>query len=167
MKKKVLIGIILIVVLGILAFRVIIPFFYRYYYQKTLQSYQSLLIFFPENEGIDIICLEDGKRVNCTDKTVFRCGEKIELFLKIKSPNNTFYACMNMSYFGLPWVCSNRTFSELRFYEPELVIPSVNGKITFIEIYLFPPKDYASPDELLADIDSAKKIMSLYRDVTC
>lgn len=165
--KKVWIGIVLIVVLGILAFRFIIPFFYRYYYQKTFQSYQSLLTFFPENEGVNIICLEGGERVNCTDKTVFRCGEKIELFSKIENPNSTFYACMNMSYFGLPWICSNRTSSELLFYEPELVIPSINGKITFIEIYLFPPKDYASPDELLADIDSAKKVMSLDRDVRC
>jgi len=165
--KKVWVGIILIVVLGILAFRFIIPFFYRYYYQKTFQNYQNFLTFFPENEGVNIICLENGERVNCTNKTIFRCGEKIELFLKIENPNNTFYACMNMSYFSLPWICSNRTSSELLFYEPELVIPSVNGKITFIEIYLFPSKDYASPDELLADIDSAKKVMSLDRDVRC
>ena len=169
MKKKVWIVISLIVLILVVLFilHFISPLYYRYRYHTAYESYQSYLGLFPEKEGINIICLEDSKKIDCTNKTVFTCGEKIELFVKIANPNNTFYACMNMSYFDLPWVCSNKTSSQLLFYEPELVIPSVNEKITFIEIYLFPPKDYDSPDELLDDIDSAKKIMSLDRDVTC
>jgi hypothetical protein len=145
----------------------IFPLYYRYCYHTAYESYQSYLGLFPEKEGIDIICLEDSKKIDCTNKTVFTCGEKIELFVKIDNPNNTFYACMNMSYFGLPWVCSNKTSSQLLFQEPELVIPSIRGKIPFIEIYLFPPKNYSSLDDLFADISSSKKIMSLYRDVVC
>ncbi|MGC8812105.1 MAG: hypothetical protein ACP5O8_00760 [Candidatus Aenigmatarchaeota archaeon] len=168
--KKVLVRIVALIgafLIAILAFKFIFPFFYRFYYQKTLQNYQNLLNFFPENEGINIICLEDGKRVNCDNKTFFTCGEKIDLFLKIDRPNETFYACMNMSYFNLPWICSNKTSSQLLFYEPELVVPSFKGRIQFIEVYLFPPKDYNSVDDLLADISSSKKIMSLERDVIC
>jgi len=170
MRKRILIGSIVLIVL-ILAISVIFhfisPLYYRYRYHTAYKSYQSYLSLFPEKEGIEIICLEDGKKIRCTEKTVFMCGEKIELFAKIDNTSNTFYACMNMSYFGLPWVCSNKTSSPFFFYEPELVVPSTRGRIPFIEIYLFPPDDYSSLDDLLVNINSSKKTMSLYRDVIC
>jgi hypothetical protein len=169
MKKKVLIGIILLIIFIFSLFHFIIPSCYRYYYSKNYRGlyekvnrYQNQL---PQ-QGIGIICLKDETGELCTNKTTFKCGEKIMLIVKVSS-NGTFYTCMNMSYFNLPWVCGNRSVSSFLFVEPEIVIPSITGRIPFVEVYLFPDKNYTSLGDLLADISSSQKIMSLERYVIC
>jgi hypothetical protein len=43
----------------------------------------------------------------------------------------------------------------------------MNGKVRFIEIYWFPPKDYNEIADFLKDINSSKKIMNIDKEIIC
>jgi hypothetical protein len=137
----------------------------KFYLAASYTNHQEYMNQFPKTQSIKVVCLENDKKTDCTERTTFRCGEKIELFATINK-STPFYACMNMSFFNIELVCSNKT-SSLYFQEPNITIPNANGKVEFIEIYLFPPKDYTTITDFLADMNSSKKIMSLSSDVTC
>ncbi|MBU0546982.1 hypothetical protein KKA72_02360 [Patescibacteria group bacterium] len=169
-NRKILFLIIFLIALLLIVFifRFITPLYFQYQRRAEQERYhEEHLRFFPEEENINIVCLENDEKVNCTDKDLFVCGEKIEIFATIERPGETFYVCMDMNYFGEPWMCSGESQSYFRFYEPEVEVPAINEKIPFIEIYLFPPNNYNALEDFIADIDSSKKIMSLYKNVIC
>ncbi len=190
---KGLVVLLVVVVLFILAF-VTISWFYANSPSSTPTPAASECIW--GSDRLYYVCCVDNnnKQVPCNG---YRCGQRIYVSVNvtniIKASNaslpNPYYICVTNTklvnefigdewkqYYtfnnstGMEFNCKAKTYtlSEKHGVDNWGAIPNINGRIDFMDVYLFPAnRNYSSVNDFMNNINTASLIFSLSNNVTC
>jgi hypothetical protein len=137
----------------------------------------------PE-EGVNICCYEGGVMSLCNNKDSFKCGERIELRIRLKKIDIPSYICINQTFHPPPPIeptdftvfYSDALFtcSEDPMPDPDVLIPvnslpvdfllsgivyNTTGLRKLVEVRIFPIKNYTTVANLLEDLESSKIVL--------
>lgn len=147
---------------------------------------------FPEKQGVNICCYENGKWGLCNEKEAFKCGEKIEVRIKLDNIDTPSYVCIREGFHPpLPIKPTDWTI----LYEdslltcvvntkpkPDVLVPitrlpadfflggiiyKTTGHKKLVEILTFPVKNYSTIKDLLADLKNSKTVLEVEKEIIC
>ncbi len=130
-------------------------------------NFEDFRAMYPDDTGIRIYCTNGNSRTDCTNRTTFMCGETIEFTATVVNVGNPFYSCVNLTIFGMPLICSDKTIEPFLFWEPPITVPNLNGEYQFMEVLWFPDRNYSTLDDFFFNINASKKIVNITRIITC
>ena len=146
----------------------------------------------PEKKGINICCYEDDNVFLCNNKSTFRCGEKIEVRIRLDEMDVPFYVCFNQTFhpptpiIPTDWTVlypdALFTCSEDPKPDPDILAPVVHlpadfllsgiiyntsGTQKLIEVRVFPFKNYTALPDLLEDLENSKIVLEVEKKIIC
>lgn len=146
----------------------------------------------PEEQGINTCCYQNNEWNLCNDKEVFKCGEKIQIRIKLEDIDTPSYLCIRQGFHpSLPihttdWTMlyedSLLTCSEDSKPDPDVLISNTSlptnfllngivyetkGTKTLVEVLTFPIKNYLTMKDLVADLGNSKSVLKLEKEIIC
>lgn len=195
MKKIVKLAItILSILVFIMTFNFLLEWYQRHKSQLSKREMESLVLLcpLPEKQGINICCYEDDEPILCNERETFKCGERIEVRIRLNNVDTPFYVCINQTfhppfpieptdwtilYSDAIFTCSEDPTPDPDVLTPVTRLPAdflLSGRVynttglrKLVEVRIFPLKNYTTISSLLKDLNSSKVILEVEKMIVC
>lgn len=194
MRKSLILALILLFSFGIFIIILLRGWYEQYKLRKAGEMFEAVISKcpFPEKQGINICCYNNGKLSLCNEKETFECGEKIEVRARLDDVDIPSYLCINQTfYFSPPAIPTDWTvfYPDAIFHcsvdpkpDPDVlslitrlpvdfywsgIFYNTTGLRKLVEVRTFPAKNYTTLTDLLEDLESSKIVLEVEKMIVC